>query len=71
VSAGWDGNIFVWKLKNNGAPDKEFNRKGTNFSSVVRVTETNAIFAVGTDKSIKEINNGKEMTRFEGGQNIS
>ena len=73
VSAGWDGNIFVWKLKNSQGPEFEYARKGTNFSSVVGTGEpsANLIYAVGTDKSIKEIENGKEKTRFEGGQNIS
>ena len=32
VSAGWDGKIYVWNIKNNQKPEYSFESKGTNFS---------------------------------------
>jgi hypothetical protein len=47
--------------------------KNVNFSSVVNKPDSKTtIYAVGTDKSIKEIENGKEkFPRYEAGVNIS
>ncbi len=43
-----------------------------NFSCVANKPDIKTTFyAVGTDKSIKEIENGKEKLRFEAGVNIS
>ena len=46
--------------------------KNVNFSSVANKPDSKTtIYAVGTDKSIKEIVNGKEILRYEAGVNIS
>ena len=47
--------------------------KNVNFSSVANKPDSRTtIYAVGTDKSIKEIENGKEkFPRYEAGVNIS
>jgi hypothetical protein len=47
--------------------------KNVNFSSVSYKPESKyTIYAVGTDKTVKEIENGKEkFPRYEAGVNIS
>lgn len=46
--------------------------KNVNFSSVSNKPDSKTIiYAVGTDKTIKEIENGKEKLRYESGLNIS
>ena len=53
-------------------PIQKFPLKNVNFSCVANKPDSKAIFyAVGTDKSIKEIENGKEKLRYEAGVNIS
>lgn len=67
VSAGWDGRIYVWNIKNNQKPEYYFESKGTNFSCVAiapnispavsegRSAVKEVIFSVGTDKTVREI----------------
>jgi cilia- and flagella-associated protein 57 len=55
VSAGWDGRIYVWNIKNNSKPEYYFDSKGTNFSCVAKAPGMNSVFAVGTDKTVREI----------------
>lgn len=72
VSAGWDGNIFSWNLKDNNTPETDpFKHKGTNFSNVVKVADQNVIYAVGTDKTIKEIGEKGQQKLYEAGITIS
>ena len=50
----------------------EFKLKNVNFSSVSNKGDSkNVLFAVGTDKTIKEIEGNKEKLRYEVGLNIS
>ena len=55
VSAGWDGKIYVWNIKNNQKPEYYFESKGTNFSSVAKMPNSKTVFAVGADKTVREI----------------
>jgi WD40 repeat protein len=84
ISGGWDGAVIMWKLHidqssgKDGSHDKEsnpiqkFTLKNVNFSCVANKPDSKSTFyAVGTDKSIKEIENGREKMRYEAGVNIS
>ncbi len=83
ISGGWDGAVCMWKLhpdlgnEKNGVdreanPYQKYSLKNVNFSCVANKPDSKTIFyAVGTDKSIKEIENGKEKLRYEAGLNIS
>ena len=83
ISGGWDGAVCMWKLhpdqgnEKNGVdreanPYQKYSLKNVNFSCVANKPDSKTTFyAVGTDKSIKEIENGKEKLRFEAGLNIS
>lgn len=71
VSGGWDGNVYIWSIKDNQKPMFEHKVKNVNFSCVARVPESNITYIVGTDKSIKEIDNGTEKLRYEAGVNVS
>jgi len=83
ISGGWDGAVIMWKLHPEAAigkdgADKETNPiqrytlKNVNFSCVANKPDSKSTFyAVGTDKSIKEIEGGKEKLRYEAGVNIS
>ena len=53
VSAGWDGRIYVWNIKNNQKPEYYFESKGTNFSSVAKMPFSHSVFSVGTDKTVR------------------
>lgn len=55
VSAGWDGKIYVWNIKNNQKPEYFFESKGTNFNWVCKAPNLQTIYAVGTDKTVREI----------------
>ena len=55
ISAGWDGKINVWNIKNNLRPEYYFEWKGTNFSWVFKMQNSQSLYAVGTDKAIREI----------------
>jgi chromosome segregation ATPase len=83
ISGGWDGAVCQWNLHPKQAdpkdgqekesnPQYKFSLKNVNFSCVANKPDMKTTFyAVGTDKSIKEIENGKEKLRFEAGVNIS
>jgi hypothetical protein len=50
----------------------EFKLKNVYFSSVSNKPDSKSIiYTAGTDKTIKEIENGKEKLRYESGVNIS
>lgn len=83
ISGGWDGAVCQWNLhpkqgdpkdgqEKEPNPQYKFSLKNVNFSCVANKPDIkNTFYAVGTDKSIKEIENGKEKLRFEAGVNIS
>lgn len=53
-------------------PLQKFTLKNVNFSCVASKPDSKStFFAVGTDKSIKEIENGREKMRYEAGVNVS
>lgn len=53
-------------------PIQRYTLKNVNFSCVANKPDHKSTFyAVGTDKSIKEIEGGKEKLRYEAGVNIS
>jgi hypothetical protein len=60
-----------------GNPVFEFKLKNVNFSCVVSKQDTkNAVFAVGTDKTVKELQGAKEQfkevyPRYDAGVNVS
>jgi len=66
-SSGRDGNV------KDGNPVFEFKLKNVNFSCVANKPDSKTVvFAVGTDKTIKEINGNKEVfPRFDANLNIS
>ena len=70
ASGGWDGFVYVWSLKNNSAPVSTFKVSNINFNSVAKLPDSKIVYAVGTDKSIKEIENGKAR-EYLAGANIS
>ena len=55
ISAGWDSKIYIWNIKNNNKPEYVFESKGTNFSCVAKASGKDSVYAVGTDKTIREI----------------
>lgn len=55
ASAGWDGKIYVWNIKNNTKPEYCFESKGTNFTSVAKMPYHNSLFAVSSDRMIREL----------------
>jgi len=67
----------MWKLASeqsqgrdlrDGNPIFEFKLKNVNFSSVAVKPESKSIvYAVGTDKSLKEIENGSKKLIYEAG----
>ena len=87
VSGGWDGSVFIWRLhadqnlgkdgqQKEGVPDPNpigFKRKNVNFSSVaIKPDSKTTVYAVGNDKSIKEIEKDTEkFPRYEAGVDIS
>jgi WD40 repeat protein len=83
ISGGWDGAVIMWKLhpdqsagkdgqEKEANPIQRYNLKNVNFSCVAnKPDDKKTFYAVGTDKSIKEITDGKERMRYEAGVNIS
>ncbi len=82
ISGGYDANIFLWKLhvdpiqsreQKETNPVFEYKQKNVIFSCVAYKPDTKySIYAVGTDKSLKEIESGKEKyPRYESNVNIS
>jgi len=67
VSGGWDGSILVCSLKDNKAPLYRFNVKSLQFNSVVKVPEVDMVYAVGNDKTIKQITKGELTLNYESG----
>ena len=59
VSAGMDGAIFEWEIKD-GSHVQEFIQKGCNYSSAV-ITQDNKIYAAGSDRTIKEISGSQPV----------
>lgn len=56
VSAGLDGMIYIWDLKNSNHPEFQFKNKGTVFQCVEKSPDSEKrVFAVGTDKTLREI----------------
>lgn len=81
ISGGWDGNVFTHRLYsdpnkkdegNQSTVMSKFNIKNFQFACVINKPEsTEVLFATGQDKSIKMIQKGKEIERYEAGSNIS
>ena len=75
--------MFMWKLnagssevkdqlKDNSKPVFEIQAKSVNFNGVANKPDSKSIcYAVGTDKILREIENGKEKVKYEAGINIS
>lgn len=67
VSAGLDGMIYIWDLKNSNNPEFQFKNKGTVFQCVEKSQDAEKrVFAVGTDKTLREISY-KLQTSDKGG----
>ena len=71
ISGGWDGNVFTWKLildpsdSKDQNPQSRFTIKNFNFSCVANKPDSKQIlYAAGIDKTIKMINNGKEIEQY-------
>ena len=58
ISCGLEGAIYVWNLHDNNNREFELLQKYSPFFSVVKIPNTNTIYAVGLDKTIKEIEKG-------------
>ena len=72
----------MWRLnpdKNGGKESKdgnnpvfEFKEKGVNYSGVaIKPDSKSIIYAAGTDKTLREIENGKNLQVYKTGLNIS
>ena len=69
VSAGIDGAVYQWDLNENkreGKREGEYVSKGVQYTSVAVNADCSAVFAVGSDRTLKEIefpgaNLGKEL----------
>ena len=71
VSAGLDGMIYIWDLKNSNNPEFFFKNKGTNFSCVDKAPESvKKVYACGTDKTLREISY-EVLTGDKAGQGVS
>ena len=56
ISAGLEGMIFIWDLKNSNKPEYQYHNKGNNISCVEAASEgTKRLFYVGSDKTLREI----------------
>eukprot|EP00742_Colponemidia_sp_Colp-10_P003011 GILJ01003213.1.p1 GENE.GILJ01003213.1~~GILJ01003213.1.p1 ORF type:complete len:1307 (+),score=279.75 GILJ01003213.1:41-3922(+) len=68
VSAGMDGAVYEWKLKDTKR-ENEFVQKGCNFSGVL-CTNENKIFAVGSDHMLKEIGDSQVTRELDAGTTL-
>lgn len=59
-SAGIDGAIYEWNLHDSSTRKGEYLQKSTSFLCVVKKSNSNTMFGVGTDRSIKDISESKE-----------
>mmetsp|Transcript_31019 Transcript_31019/g.42984 ORF Transcript_31019/g.42984 Transcript_31019/m.42984 type:complete len:1197 (+) Transcript_31019:119-3709(+) len=64
VSAGMDGAVYEWKLKD-FKRDKENVLKGCNYTCVVSTPDDHSIFAVGSDKKLKEFEDAQVSKEFD------
>lgn len=77
ISGGWDGNVYTWKLISNKKNDKEnpaygFTLKNFQFACVANKPDSKTVvYATGIDKTIKMIDKGVEIQRYDAGLNIS
>ena len=66
VSAGMDGAVYEWKLKD-FKREKENVLKGCNYTCVVSTPDARSIFAVGSDRKLKEFDDVQVSKEFDTG----
>lgn len=66
VSAGMDGAVYEWKLKD-FKREKENVLKGCNYTCVLSTPDDRSIFAVGSDKKLKEFEDAQISKEFDTG----
>lgn len=62
VSAGLDGAVYEWKLKD-FKREKENVLKGCNYTCVVSTPDSRNIYAVGSDKKLKEFDETNQISK--------
>ena len=62
VSAGLDGAVYEWKLKD-FKREKENVLKGCNYTCVVSTPDNRNIYAVGSDKKLKEFDETNQISK--------
>jgi WD40 repeat protein len=58
VTAGMDGAVYEWQLRD-FKRERENVNKGCGYSCVAGATDSNSIFAVGSDKKLKELDDAQ------------
>lgn len=86
ISGGWDGYVYTWKLQTDKRNDQELNNPRYPFAlknfqfacvannrtaSIDKPEAKTVVFASGIDKTIKKIEQGVEVQRYDAGANIS
>eukprot|EP00217_Crustomastix_stigmatica_P010708 CAMPEP_0183813298 /NCGR_PEP_ID=MMETSP0803_2-20130417/52843_1 /TAXON_ID=195967 /ORGANISM="Crustomastix stigmata, Strain CCMP3273" /LENGTH=1181 /DNA_ID=CAMNT_0026058151 /DNA_START=28 /DNA_END=3573 /DNA_ORIENTATION=- len=66
VSAGMDGAVYEWKLRD-FKRENENVLKGCNYTCVVATPDTRSIFAVGSDRKIKELDDTQICSEWDTG----
>ncbi|GAQ89010.1 hypothetical protein KFL_004790040 [Klebsormidium nitens] len=66
VTAGMDGAVYEWQLRD-FKRERENVNKGCGYSCVVGATDSNSIFAVGSDRKLKELDDSQVIKEFDGG----
>jgi len=70
VSAGMDGAIYEWKLQN-FKREKENVLKGCSYTCVIATDDGNSVFAVGSDKKLKELDDYQVIKEYDTGVLLS
>jgi WD40 repeat protein len=74
VSTGMDGAVYEYNVLRAIRAGNDFVLKGTGFSCVIVYTDPstggNTMYAVGNDKSLREVCNGQEQRKVEAGTTL-
>jgi len=62
VSAGMDGAVYEWKMKD-FKREKENVLKGCNYTCVISTPDSRSIFAVGSDRKLKEFDETNQISK--------
>jgi len=55
ISAGMDGAVYQWDLSKDNKRDGEYVKKGCNYSSAITNKTGDVVFAVGSDRMLREV----------------